>query len=181
MLWSAKWEPVASPSDMGCVSKWTSWNVHDQKSKVFSYSAGNTRSATISHDGHSTCEWNIFPAISINKGCCSHQAITLQPCGWLTLSELRLETIGLLTSKPSVTAITPKWWTLRGFRMEKARVLAPDSRGAYEINDFSEPRLFYPPMPRQVPTYLTWDICFFFFFFNEKYSFDVPMWGCRIV
>ena len=25
------------------------------------------------------CEWKMFPAILVNKGCCSHQAIVLQP------------------------------------------------------------------------------------------------------
>ena len=59
--------------------------------------------------------WNILwtPAISVNKGCCSHQALShcshLQQC------------------------------TLRGFRMEKNMILALDSQGGYGRNDFSEP------------------------------------------
>ena len=52
--------------------------------------------------------WMKYVPCHISKQkCCSHQAITLQPCWLWALKELRLETIGLLASKPSVTAITP--------------------------------------------------------------------------
>ena len=50
--------------------------------------------------------------------------------------------------------------TLRKLRMRKHRMLAPDTWGAYQRNDFSEPRLFHLPIYRKVLNSLTWDIWF---------------------
>lgn len=44
-----------------------------------------------------SCEWKRLPAVSASKGCCSHQAVTLQPHLQWALRELRLER-GRLTS-----------------------------------------------------------------------------------
>ena len=73
----------------------------------------------------------ILLAISVNKGRCSHQAITLQP---------------------------PGWWILREPRIRKHRMLAPDSWGAYQRNDFREPRILHLPTHREALNSLTWDI-----------------------
>ena len=72
-------------------------------------------------------------AISINKGYCSHQAITLQPS---------------LMIHPEET------------QDEKTQDTALDSWGACQRNDFSEPRLFHLLIRRKMPDSLTWDIRF---------------------
>ena len=46
--------------------------------------------------------------------------------------------------------------------MWKYRILAPGSWGAYQRNDFSEPKLLHPPKHRKVLNSLTWDIWFSF-------------------
>ena len=38
------------------------------------------------------CEWKILAVISVNKGCCSHQAITSQPPWQWVLRELKMDT-----------------------------------------------------------------------------------------
>ena len=38
------------------------------------------------------------------------------------------------------------WWALRKLRLWKHKVLAPDSWGAYQRNDFTEPRLLHLPI-----------------------------------
>ena len=49
------------------------------------------------------------------------------------------------------------WWALR---IWKHRMLAPDSRGTYERNDFSESSLLHLPIHRKVLNFLTQDIRF---------------------
>ena len=44
----------------------------------------------------------------------------------------------------------PHTCTLRGFRMEKSRILAPDSWGTYQRSDFNELRLLHLPIHRKV-------------------------------
>ena len=44
--------------------------------------------------------------------------------------------------------------------MWKHRILAPESWGAYQRNDFSEPSLLHPPIHRKALNSLTWDIWF---------------------
>ena len=83
----------------------------------------------------------------------------LQPPRQWTLKELRMETNKLLTAKSSATAVTPncaRW----GFRMERSRILAPESWGAFQRNDFSEPSLLHVPTHRKALTSLTWDVWF---------------------
>ena len=48
-------------------------------------------------------------------------------------------------------------WALRT-QVWKRRTLAPDSGGAHERNDFSEPRLLHLPIHRKVLNSLTWGI-----------------------
>ena len=72
-------------------------------------------------------------AISVKKGCCSHQATKLQQ---------------------------PLMMCSRILRMRKHRILAPDSWGTYQRNGFSKPRLLHLPIYSKIPKYLTWDIWF---------------------
>ena len=72
-------------------------------------------------------------AISVKKGCCSHQATKLQQ---------------------------PLMMCTRILRMRKHRILAPDSWGTYQRNGFSKPRLLHLPIYSKIPKYLTWDIWF---------------------
>ena len=51
-----------------------------------------------------------------------------------------------------------QWCTLRRLRVRKHRILAPDSWGAYQRNDFSEPRLLHLPIHRKALNSLTWDV-----------------------
>ena len=53
-----------------------------------------------------TCGWKVLPAISANKGCCSHQAISHYTPPKLSLRELKMET-NRLHAKPSATAAIP--------------------------------------------------------------------------
>ena len=64
--------------------------------------------------------------------------------------------------QPSSHHITaaPRGRALRRLRMRKHRILAPDSWGAYQRNDFSEPRLLHLPIHSKVLNSLTWDIWF---------------------
>ena len=100
----------------------------------------------------------MLPAISVNKWCCSHQAITLQlPRRW-ALRELRMET-GCPPSSSQL--LQPPWWcTLRRLRMKKHRILSPESWGAHQRNDFSEPRLLHLPIRRKALNSLTCDVWF---------------------
>ena len=108
----------------------------------------------------------VSPAISVNKGCCSHQAIALQPPGRWALRELRMET-GCRPSSPQPLQLLPtsfypppRWCTPRTLRMGKHRTLAPESWGADQRNDSSEPRLLHLPIHRKVLNSLTWDFWF---------------------
>ena len=68
---------------------------------------------------------NILPAISRNKGCRSHQAVTLQLPWWWALKELRKETECPPSS--SHLLLPPPWCTLRRLGMRRQRILAPES------------------------------------------------------
>ena len=76
----------------------------------------------------------ILPTISVNKRCHSHQGLQPQPM--------------------------VSYWALRTLGMWKHRILASDNWGAYQRNDFSEPRLLHLPIQGKVLNSLTWDIWF---------------------
>ena len=69
-----------------------------------------------------------------------------------------------LPSSSYQTAATPRshslWWDLKKLRMWKYRTLAPESWGAYQRNDFSEPRLLHLLIHRKVLNSLTQDTWF---------------------
>ena len=48
-------------------------------------------------------------------------------------------------SQPAAAVAALNWHTWRGFRTEKSRTPALDGQGAYERNDFNEPRLLHLP------------------------------------
>ena len=54
-------------------------------------------------------------------------------------------------------------WALRKLGMWKHRILAPESWGAYQRNDFSEPRLLHLPRQRKALNSLPWEIWFSLF------------------
>ena len=63
------------------------------------------------------------------------------------------------TEKPSDCSHS-LWWALRKLWMWKHRILAPNHWGAYQRNDFSEPRLLQLPIYRKALNSLAWDIWF---------------------
>ena len=69
---------------------------------------------------------------------------------------------GLPTAKYLGHCGHPQQCTLRGFRLRKNRMLAVDSRGAYQRNDSNEPGLLPLPINRKVLNSLTWDNWFSF-------------------
>ena len=104
-------------------------------------------------------QWKkLLPAISVNEGCWSHQAITLQPPRRWVLRELRMKTGCLPPSSQPLQP--PRNSTLRRLRMRKHRIQAPDSWGAYRRNDFSELWLLHLPTHSKMLNSLTWDIWF---------------------
>ena len=65
------------------------------------------------------------------------------------------------TIKPATTAGThPQGCPPRKLRMRKHRILAPESWGPCQRNNFSESRLLHLPMYRKALNSLTWDISF---------------------
>ena len=64
-------------------------------------------------------------------------------------------------------------WALRKLRMWKYRILAPDSWGECQRNDFSEPRLLNLPIHWKALNSLTWDI-WFSFINNNLLTFWLP-------
>ena len=86
----------------------------------------------------------MFPAISVNKGCHSHQ--------WLQPSKVNIWALRKLRAENNICQLAssrlqpfPKEGALRKHRMWKHRILIPDSWGAYQRNDFSEPRPLHVP------------------------------------
>ena len=82
------------------------------------------------------------------------------------------------TIKPSTTASTPQQCTLRRLKMRKQRILAPDSWGAYQRNDFIEPRILNLPIHRKALNSLTWDV-WFSLINSNLLKFQVPGLCCK--
>ena len=93
-----------------------------------------------------SCGLRMPPAISVNEGCCGHQP--LQP-PLMVSPEGTEDGNRIPTIKQSGTTASPQRCTLRGLRMGKHRTLAPESWGAYQRNDFNEPRLLNLPIHRK--------------------------------
>ena len=100
--------------------------------------------------------------ILVNKGCCSHLAITLQlPQQW-ALRELRMEAGCLPSDHQTLQPL--QWYTLRRLKMRKHRILAPDGWAA---------RLLHLPICRKLLNSLTWDI-WFSLIINNLLMFRLP-------
>ena len=84
---------------------------------------------------------SMLPVISVNKGCFSHQAITLPWPPWWAIRKLRIETGCLPSSNQSLHP--PQGCTLRKLSVRKHRILAPDTWGAYQRSDFNELRVLH--------------------------------------
>ena len=76
------------------------------------------------------------------------------PKRW-ALRGLRMET-GCRPSRPQLLQ-PPPWCTSSGLRMGKHRTQAPESWGADQRNDFSQPRLLHLPIHRKLLNSLTSD------------------------
>ena len=127
------------------------------------------------HDSNTNCSGQPRVEISANKGCCSYQPLQLPPKVSLegTQDGKRMPAI-----RPSDTTATPPWCTLRKLRMRKHRILAPESWGAYQRNDFSEPRLLHLPLRRKALNSFTWDV-WFSFINSNLVTFLLPGLCCK--
>ena len=74
----------------------------------------------------------------------------------------------------------PQRCTLRGFRIEKNRILALDSSGEYQRNNFNKPRLLHLPIHRKALNSLTWDVWFSLIRINLL-MFWLPVFVCLLV
>lgn len=130
--------------------------------------------------GKLLASWNYrirMPSVlAVNRGCCGHQAITLQLPPVTALKVLRMQT-GLppLSHSTLQPHPFPQWCTLRGFRMRKRRILAPNSWDAWPRNDFSEPRILHLPIHRKVLNSLTWNPGFN----SNLLKFRIPTLCCK--
>ena len=97
----------------------------------------------------------ISPAILINKKCHSHQWFLASKCEWglpkLQSSRCR--------HPPSTQGDCWKAGGMQEATVSKETGLAPDSWGAYERNEFSEPKGLHLPMHRMLNS-LTWYLIF---------------------
>ena len=114
----------------------------------------------------------IFPAISENKGYHSHQQ--LQSAQKVDEPWEDSGRKGYLPSNGHHTAATPysEPWGSLGYG-GKNGILAPESWGMYQRNDFTEPRLLHLPMHRKGLTSLTWNIWFSLIIFNAQINAQI--------
>ena len=96
------------------------------------------------------CEWETLAAISVNKGCCSHQAITPDGEPWGD-SGWKQDACHQAVNHSR----HPQWCTPRGRRMRKHRIRSPESWDAYQMNDFNEPKLLHLFIHRKALNTLT--------------------------
>ena len=99
----------------------------------------------------------LLPAVSVNKGCHSHQLSHYRR--WMATQEGNKEFPSFSRLHPEAT---PYGAALRKLQMRKHRILAPDSWGVYQKNDFSEPTLLHFPIQGKVLNCFTWAIWFSF-------------------
>ena len=111
----------------------------------------------------------LLPAISVNKGCHSHQ-LSHYRC-WMVTQEGNKEFPSF--SRLHSEAI-PYGVALRKLQMRKHRILAQDSWGVYQKNDFSEPKLLRFPTQAKVLNCFTWAIWFSFVNSNDVPMFRLP-------
>ena len=109
---------------------------------------------------HINVNEKMLPGVSVNKGYCTHQAIILQPPPWWAPRELRIERWCLPShwpwKSPTPAPTVHPEETQEGIESP----VAPDSWGAYQRNDFKEPRLLHLPIHRKALNSLTADVWF---------------------
>ena len=66
---------------------------------------------------------------------------------------------------------------MRGFRMEKSKIMALNSWGAYQKNDFNEPRLLHLPIHKKVLNSLSWNV-YFYLTNSNLLMFHLPGFCC---
>ena len=129
-----------------------------QTKTLSSLSNNSSFSSTAHGNYHSTfCleKWNIACHIR-NQRWHSHQQLhPLQMVSWWALRELRKERIPAI-QQPSDCSHSLRW-APRELGMWKHRILEPDSWGTSERSDFSEPRLLYRHIHREMLNSLIWD------------------------
>ena len=91
----------------------------------------------------------------------SHSALSHYPRPLVSLRKLRRETNRLQSAHYPWPQQLPPAVHPEGAQEKKEPVLAPDSWGAYQRNDFSESR-FVLLLCGKVLNPLTWDVCVFF-------------------
>jgi len=116
---------------------------------ITEYNFVTQKRMSVSLNCHNRINEKIQPAISVNQGCCIREAIPLQPSQQRALRERRTETICppftvSLCSQPS-----SQHCILRRLRMRKHRILASDSWGTHQRNDFSELWLLHLPIQKK--------------------------------
>ena len=118
----------------------------------------------------------ILPAVSVNKGCHSHQWLQPSNASQWALRKLRKERIPAIYQPSDCSHCL--WWAVRKLRMWKHKVLAPESWGAYQRNDFSKSRLLHLPIHRKALNSLACD--FWFSLFNGNLlMFLLPALCCK--
>ena len=115
----------------------------------------------------------IFLAISVNKGChqvCSPSTWAGEPKG----NSGKKEYLPCSSHQTKATAYV----SLEESQDVTRQGLAPDTWGAYQENDFSEPRLLHHPTYRKALNSLTWGIWFSIINSNIL-TFRLPALCCK--
>lgn len=99
----------------------------------------------------SVCELKLLPAMSVNKGYCSHQPLQLPTT--VTPEGIQDENRGPVIRSSDILKPPqlPPQCTLRWLKMRKHRITALYSGRTCQKNDFSETRLLYG-----LPCWLRW-------------------------
>ena len=95
------------------------------------------------------CGWKMLPTVTANKRCCGHPAISHYQA--LMVSPEWAQDGGKRAAIQQALSHCnhPQRCALRGLRMEKNWILALDTQGVPQRNDFSEPRLLHLPILRK--------------------------------
>ena len=124
--------------------------------------------------------WEIEYFLHISKqGCHSHQWWQPSSVSCWALRELRTEnTCRLAAIRPQpLLMVSPEERKLRKW---KHRKLAPYSQGAYQRNDFSEPRLLHLLMFRKALNSLTWNIWFSLIYKKKLLTFILLVFVAKL-
>ena len=123
-------------------------------------------------------KWNISCHIS-KQGSHSHQQLHSSKVSQWALRKLRKERIPAIWQPSDCNHCL--WWALRKLRMWEHRILAPENWGAYQRNDFSDPRVLHFPTHKKKKALnsLTWDF-WFSLIENHLLMFQLPIVYCKM-